>query len=203
MLCESSFRRPEGADRLLAAIRSMDGTRECKRDGSETGEICLRGCFMMLCYYKLPLENQAVDEEGWLHTGDLGFIDQEGYVHLAGRSKEIIIRGGENIIPNEIASAITEHEGVADAKVLGVPDDFFGEAVAAALVLKDGSSFNEDEMRDFLKTRLAKYKIPAYFELYKDFPHLSKGKVDMLNLKKDIVQRVESGAQEHGGTGTA
>lgn len=187
---------------IEVSIRSLDGLRECKRDGTETGEICLRGSFMMLCYYKLPLENQAVDAEGWLHTGDLGYIDQEGYVHLAGRSKEIIIRGGENLIPNEIASAICEHDSIHDVKVLGVPDDFFGEAVAAALLLNDGAKFDEDEMRDFLKTRLAKYKIPAYFEIYEDFPYLSTGKVDMITLKKDIIHRVES-ANDKGSGGTA
>lgn len=173
------------------SVRTLEGNRECKRDGSESGEICLRGSFMMLCYYKLGLENQAIDEDGWLHTGDLGYLDQEGYVHLSGRSKEIIIRGGENIIPNEIATAISEHEGIGDVKVLGVPDDFFGETVAAALLIKDGYTFNEAEMREFLRTRLAKYKIPAYFEVYDNFPYLASGKVDAITLKKDFIQRIE------------
>ena len=173
------------------SVRSLDGNRECKRDGSETGEICLRGSFMMLCYYKLNLEKQAIDEEGWLHTGDLGYLDEEGYVHLSGRSKEIIIRGGENIIPNEIATAISEHEGIGDVKVLGVPDDFFGETVAAAMLIKDGDTFDEAEMREFLRPRLAKYKIPAYFEVYDAFPYLASGKVDSINLKKDFVRRIE------------
>ena len=138
----------------------------------------------------------------WERGGDLGYIDQEGYVHLSGRSKEIIIRGGENIIPNEIASAISEHPAVRDVKVLGVPDDFFGETVAAALLLNDGADFDEDEMREFLKTRLAKYKIPAYFEVYETYPYLSTGKVDMLTLKKDMVQRTEE-ARSQGAGGTA
>ena len=181
------------------SVRSLDGGRECKRDGSETGEICLRGSFMMLCYYKLGLDNQAIDADGWLHTGDLGYLDQEGYVHLSGRSKEIIIRGGENIIPNEIATAISEHEGIGDVKVMGVPDDFFGETVAAAMLLKDGYTFDEAEMREFLRSRLAKYKIPAYFEVYEQFPYLASGKVDGITLKKDFIQRIEEKEEQTAG----
>ena len=181
------------------SVRSLDGSRECKRDGTETGEICLRGSFMMLCYYKLGLDNQAIDADGWLHTGDLGYLDEEGYVHLSGRSKEIIIRGGENIIPNEIATAISEHDGIGDVKVLGVPDDFFGETVAAALLLKDGYTFDEAEMREFLRSRLAKYKIPAYFEVYDSFPYLASGKVDGISLKKDFVQRIEEKEEQTAG----
>lgn len=173
------------------SVRALDTGRECKRDGSESGEICLRGSFMMLCYYKLSLDNQAVDADGWLHTGDLGYLDEEGYVHLSGRSKEIIIRGGENIIPNEIATAISEHDAIADVKVLGVPDDFFGEAVAAAMLIRDGYTFDEAEMREFLKTRLAKYKIPAYFEVFDEFPYLASGKVDGITLKKLYLARIE------------
>ena len=174
---------------IAVSVRDMATGRECKRDGSETGEILLRGYNMMVCYYKLELDRQDFNDEGWLRTGDLGYIDEEGYVHLAGRKKEIIIRGGENIIPNEIASAISEHQAIADVKVLGLPDPFYGEIVAAALLLKDGANFQEEDMRAFLQARIANYKIPAHFVVYDAFPSFSTGKINMLELKQDMIQR--------------
>lgn len=174
---------------IEVSVRDMTTGRECKRDGSETGEILLRGYNMMVCYYKLELDRQDFNDEGWLRTGDLGYIDEEGYVHLAGRKKEIIIRGGENIIPNEIASAISEHEAIADVKVLGLPDPFYGEIVAAALLLKDGADFQEEAMRTFLQTRIANYKIPAHFVVYDAFPSFSTGKINMLELKQDMMEK--------------
>lgn len=174
---------------IEVSVRDMATGRECKRDGSETGEILLRGYNMMVCYYKLELDRQDFNDEGWLRTGDLGYIDEEGYVHLAGRKKEIIIRGGENIIPNEIASAISEHEAIADVKVLGLPDPFYGEIVAAALLLKDGADFQEEAMRTFLQTRIANYKIPAHFVVYDAFPSFSTGKINMLELKQDMMEK--------------
>ena len=116
-------------------------------------------------------------------------MDEEGYIHLVGRKKEIIIRGGENIIPNEIASAISEHEAIADVKVLGLPDAFYGEIVGAAILLKNGAAFEEEEMRAFLEPRLAKYKIPAHFVVYDAFPSFSTGKINMLELKKDMIEK--------------
>lgn len=174
---------------IQVSVRDMTTGRECKRDGSETGEILLKGFNMMVCYYKLELDRQDFNDEGWLCTGDLGYIDQEGYIHLVGRKKEIIIRGGENIIPSEIASAISEHEAIADVKVLGLPDAFYGEIVGAAILLKNGAAFEEEEMRAFLEPRLAKYKIPAHFVVYDAFPSFSTGKINMLELKKDMIEK--------------
>ncbi len=164
-------------------IHSMDGAGE--------GEILLRGYNLMLCYYKLDLNDQAIDEDGWLHTGDLGFLDEEGYLHITGRIKDLIIRGGENIIPNEVASAISEHSSISDVKVMGVPDDFYGEIVVAAICLKQGESFDKDAMNAYLKERIAKYKIPAHYVVYDAFPTLSNGKVDAVNLKKDLIARTK------------
>ena len=174
---------------IQVSVRDMATGRECKRDGSETGEILLKGFNMMVCYYKLELDRQDFNDEGWLCTGDLGYMDEEGYIHLVGRKKEIIIRGGENIIPNEIASAISEHEAIADVKVLGLPDAFYGEIVGAAILLKNGAAFEEEEMRAFLEPRLAKYKIPAHFVVYDAFPSFSTGKINMLELKKDMIEK--------------
>ena len=154
------------------------------------GEIVVQGHNMMCSYYKLPLEKQPFDGEGFLHTGDLGFLDEDGYLHFTGRAKELIIRGGENIMPDEVASAISANENVVDAKVIGVPDETYGEAVSAAVVLKAGASFDEKEMRDFLMTKLAKYKIPTYFFVYDKLPSLANGKIDAVSLKKEIIDRI-------------
>ena len=121
----------------------------------------------------------------------MGFLDDEGYVHFAGRIKELIIRGGENIIPNELAAAISEHESIADVKVVGVPDEVLGEAVAAAVILKDGYVFDEACMREFLSTRLARFKIPAYFFVYEKFPALANGKIDTVSLTKELAEKVK------------
>jgi fatty-acyl-CoA synthase len=155
------------------------------------GEIIVNGSNLMCSYYKLPVDKQPFDENGYLHTGDLGFLDEKGYLHFSGRVKEIIIRGGENIMPNEVASAISMHNSIADVKVIGVPDRILGEAVAAAVVLKEGASFDENEIRNFLMTKLARFKIPSYFFIYEKLPALANGKVDAVSLKKELTEKLE------------
>ncbi len=155
------------------------------------GEILVEGFNLMTCYYKAALDMQAVDGSGWLHTGDLGLLDEEGYLHITGRAKELIIRGGENIMPGEIAAVVSEFPGVADVKVQGVPDDFFGEVVGASVIMRDGKTLDRNELNEFLKTRLAKFKIPAFVFQFDAFPMLSNGKVDAITLKKLMNKRAE------------
>jgi fatty-acyl-CoA synthase len=152
----------------------------------EVGEVTVEGYSLMSCYYKAALDAQSIDDNGWLHTGDLGFIDEEGYLHLTGRAKELIIRGGENIMPSEIAEVISQFPDVADVKVQGVPDDFFGEVVGASIVMKDGKKLDIEELKAFLAQRIAKYKLPAFIFQYDAFPVLSNGKIDAVSLKKDM-----------------
>lgn len=171
-------------------IQNMETKEDCPIGVS--GEILVEGFNLMCAYYKAALTSQAVDEKGWLHTGDLGFLDSEGYLHITGRAKELIIRGGENIMPNEIASAISQNEKVKDVKVLGVPDDFYGEVVCACVAMKDSCEFDEDAMRTFLADKLAKYKIPAYFLVYDELPKLANGKVDAVNLKKEAEEKCKN-----------
>ena len=149
------------------------------------GEILIQGFNLMLGYYKLSLDDQPIDTEGWLHTGDLGKINKNGYLEIKGRIKEIIIRGGENIYPSEMEKAIIEHNNIIDVKVIGVFDEFFGEEVCACVRPKNIDEFSEDEMRNFLKVRIAKYKIPKYFLIYRVFPLLENGKLNIMKLKKD------------------
>lgn len=155
------------------------------------GEVTASGYNTFAGYYKLPLDKQAVDNTGYIRTGDLGYLDQDGYLHLTGRAKELIIRGGENIVPNEIASEISKYAGVADVKVVGIPDDFFGEVVCACIVMRSDTPFEKEKIDLFLKDKLAKYKIPAYYLCYEQFPTLGSGKVDMLRLKKDATIRCQ------------
>ncbi len=172
-------------------IRIYDNDNQSVCKTGVSGEIQVQGYNLMTCYYKADLDSQAIDEDGWLHTGDLGYFDEEGYIHFVGRSKELIIRGGENIIPNEIASAISEAECVADVKVVGVPDEFWGEIVAAAVLIKSGETFDEEKMRTMLSEKLAKYKVPAHFIVYDAFPLLPNGKIDAVNLKNNVVKRIK------------
>ena len=156
----------------------------------QPGEIFIRSKEMIVCYYRLPIENQPLDDEGWLATGDLGVILQDGYLKLVGRAKDLIIRGGENISPGEIADEVAKLPGVADVKVIGVPHEVLGEEVAAAIVLKEGGSFDEDAARQTLTAKLAKYKVPAYFVIIDKFPLLGSGKIDAITLKKDVLAKL-------------
>jgi fatty-acyl-CoA synthase len=177
-------------DNIKIKIQNRDTGEDMP--AGESGEILIQGFNLMTGYYKLPIEEQAIDENGWLHTGDMGSLDEEGYLTLSGRYKELIIRGGENIMPQEVADAVSALEGVKDAKVVGVPSDFFGEEVCACICPDGSMPFNEEQARVKLKEKLAKYKIPSYFLIYDRLPTLATGKVDMVALKKDAAKRILS-----------
>lgn len=139
----------------------------------------------MAGYYNMPEEaKEVLDDEGWLHTGDMGFLDKEGYVHLTGRRKDLIIRGGENISPSEIEHALENDERISMCKAIGVPDDHYGEEVCLCVVLKEGVVCTETELRDILNVRLAAFKIPRYVLFFDSFPVSSTGKVLARELKK-------------------
>ena len=175
-------------DGIEIEIRSL-ANGEKVEDG-EPGEIFIRSKEMIISYYRLPIEKQPLDDEGWLATGDLGVILPDGYLKLVGRAKDLIIRGGENISPGEIADAVAQLPGVADVKVLGVPHEVLGEEVAAAIVLKEGQTFDEDAARQTMSEKLAKYKVPAYFVIMDKFPLLGSGKIDAITLKKEILSKL-------------
>ena len=157
-------------------------------DSDGIGEILIQGFNLMLGYYKLGLDEQPIDAEGWLHTGDLGKLYADGYLNLTGRIKEMIIRGGENIYPAEVEAAISEDENISDVKVFGLPHNFFGEIVCACVQIKN-LPFDEEKLRDDLTGRLAKFKIPEYFFVYDEFPRLGSGKIDVVSLKKDVAKK--------------
>ena len=157
----------------------------------ETGEICARGMNVLTAYYKLDVKDQPIDEQGWLHTGDLGFLAPDGYLHFSGRLKNLIIRGGENISPGEICAVLTEADDVADARAFGIPDPLMGELVGAAILLRPNANADEASLRAFAEARLAKYKWPVRYVFYEEFPILSNGKVDEIGLKKDFLAKAE------------
>lgn len=174
------------------SIKICDRETGAECNVGQQGEILVQGTNLMTGYYKASLDDQAFDEEGWLHTGDLGYIREDGYLCLAGRLKELIIRAGENIMPGQVEQAITGLECIKNVKVVGVPSEFFGEEVCACILLKDGYTFDEDEARNYLQQHLAKFKIPSYFEIYDSFPMLATGKINGPALREDVIWRIGS-----------
>lgn len=174
-------------DLIKIMIQDVETKEECKIGG--IGEILIKGEFLMSGYYKTPIEKQDFDSDGWFHTGDLGYLDEEDYIHFAGRKKELIIRGGENIFPGEIQDLASTYKGIFAVQIVGLPDEYYGEIVGCALVLKKNASFDEEDFKNYLGSHLAKHKIPSCIVVYDAFPLLANGKVDVLTLKKDMISR--------------
>jgi len=156
-----------------------------------TGEICFRGYHIMQGYYGDPAATaKAIDNDGWLHSGDLGVMDAEGYVRITGRLKEMIIRGGENIYPREIEDLLFTHPQVAQVAVFGVPDDFYGEEIMAWIKVREGDLLSEDEVRDFCRSGLAHFKVPRYIEFVDDFPMTVTGKMQKFKMREMAVVKM-------------
>ena len=151
----------------------------------EVGEICVRGYVVMQGYYGLPeTTSQVIDPDGWLHTGDVGYLDADGNIHMTGRIKELIIRGGENISPAEIENIASAWPAVRQCKAVGVTDAHYGEEVCLCILLKEGAAWEEEPFRTWLRERLAAFKVPRYILLLDDLPRTSTGKVRPAELKK-------------------
>jgi len=150
------------------------------------GELCCRGYNVMKGYYNNPEATRAaLDPERWLHTGDEASVDPDGYFRITGRIKDIIIRGGENIAPKEVEDRLREHASVADAYVYGIADEFFGEAVAAAVRVKSGTSPSPDELIAWCASELAKFKVPKCVRFVEEFPMTASGKIQKFKLRED------------------
>ncbi len=156
----------------------------------EVGEVVVKGFCQMNGYYGLPDEKQAIDADGWLHTEDLGRFDEDGFLELTGRIKDIIIRCGENISPSEIESVLLSDENILSAKVMGAPHKNWGESVEACIVAKDPEAFDEERMKELLKQKISSFKIPSHFFLYPHFPMMENGKTNVQNLRKDMLQKL-------------
>ncbi|KAA1380444.1 AMP-binding protein [Aeromicrobium fastidiosum] len=151
----------------------------------EPGELCTRGYSVMLGYWDQPEKTaEAVDADGWMHTGDLGVMDEDGYVNITGRIKDLVIRGGENISPFEVEQFLMTHPDVIDAQVIGVPDDKYGEELMAWLRVREGATPPDaDAVREFCRGRLAHYKIPRYVHHVDEFPMTITGKVRKVEMR--------------------
>jgi fatty-acyl-CoA synthase len=157
----------------------------------ESGELMTRGFLVMKGYYNLPEKTaEAIDSEGWLHTGDLATMNEKGYVNIVGRVKDMIIRGGENIYPAEIEEFLMRHPDIAEAQVVGVPDSFMGEEVAAVLRLKPGSAANEESIQQYCRDRISRHKVPRYVSFVTAFPLTSSGKVKKFELKEQLIKEL-------------
>jgi fatty-acyl-CoA synthase len=167
---------------------------ECKVVDPETGaivprgtpgELCTRGYSVMLSYWNDPdATARAIDEARWMHTGDIALMNEDGYVSISGRIKDIIIRGGENIYPREVEEYLYTHPKVSEVQVIGVPDDYYGEEVCAWIRLRDGQVATEEEFREFCRGEIATYKIPRYIRFTTDFPLTVTGKVQKFRMRE-------------------
>ena len=184
--------------RVNTVGRSLPGV-ECKIVDVETGkdlppnvdgEFVARGYNVMKGYYKMPEATKAViDENGWLHTGDMARCDENGYYKITGRIRDMIIRGGENIYPKEIEDFIYTHPKVEDVQVIGVPDKQYGEEIMACVILREGETMTADELKDYVRSHMAKHKTPRYVDFVADFPMNAAGKILKYKMREQAVEK--------------
>jgi fatty-acyl-CoA synthase len=157
----------------------------------EPGELCTRGYSVMLGYWDDPERTgEAIDAARFMHTGDLATMDEDGYLKIVGRSKDMIIRGGENVYPREIEEFLYTHDAISDAAVYGVPDPRYGEAVMVSVILRDGAELGEDELRDYCADKIAHYKVPKYVVFVDAFPMTVTGKVQKFKMRDAAVEEL-------------
>jgi fatty-acyl-CoA synthase len=182
-----------------AEVKIIDIETGATLPPGKQGELCGRGYMVMKGYYKMPEETaKVIDADGWLHTGDLAVMDENGYCKITGRIKQMIIRGGENIYPREIEEFLYLHPKISDVQIYGVPDRKYGEQVMAAVILKKGVEMAEDEVRDFCKGKIANYKIPKYVKFVSSFPMTASGKIQKFKLREMAIKELNLGDEETG-----
>mgnify|MGYP002522606277 FL=1 len=178
-----------GASLFAVETKIVDPeTGEDLPDGQD-GEFCARGYNIMRGYYKMPEATAAaIDKDGWLHSGDLARRDSNGYYKITGRIKDMIIRGGENIYPKEIEDFLYTNPKVKDVQVIGVPDKQYGEEIMACIILREGESATEEEIKDFCRASMAKHKTPRYVRFVTEFPMNAAGKILKYKMRDDAVE---------------
>ncbi|HEX6391720.1 MAG TPA: AMP-binding protein [Solirubrobacteraceae bacterium] len=157
----------------------------------ESGEFCTRGYLVMSGYWDDPERTaEAIDAAGWMHTGDLATMDDDGYVRIVGRIKDMVIRGGENVYPREIEEFLYTHPAVGDVQVVGVPDERFGEEIMAWVIPREGATIDAEELRGFCKGKIAHYKIPRYVTCCDEFPMTVTGKIQKHKLREQAIEEL-------------
>ena len=188
--CRSTFnppneeRRPGSCGKPIGNEMKVFDENDQEVPDGQLGEIVLRGPNIFKAYFKNPDATEKAFANGWFHTGDIGYRDSDGFFYVADRKSDMIIRGGENIYPREIDDLLYNHPGVAQAAVIGVPDELYGEEVTAFIVLKDGSKISADELIEFCKAHLADYKCPKTVHFVDDIPKGPTGKL----LKRELAK---------------
>jgi fatty-acyl-CoA synthase len=196
---DTGERRTETVGRNLPhqEVKVVDTTTGRTLPLGRVGEVCFRGYHVMKGYYGDPeATRKAVDEAGWLHSGDLGCMEEKGYLRITGRLKEMIIRGGENIYPREIEDVLFTHPKVAEVAVFGIPDTFYGEEVVAWIQLRTGEQATEEDMREFCRVNLAHFKVPKYIFFVEEFPLTVTGKVQKFRAREITLQWMGMGGEE-------
>ncbi len=182
-----------GKPHCQAEIRLVDETGKDVPQG-EVGEIICRGEHQMSCYWDMPEETSKTIRDGWLYTGDLGRFDDEGYIYIVGRSKDMIISGGQNIYPAELERMLLKHPNIAEAAVVGVPDKEWGEAVLAVVALKEGLSMTEKEVTDYIKKNMSSYNKPRYVKFTDALPRTAAtGKIQKAELRTKYTKELNLG----------
>ena len=172
-------------------IKIIDSETGRELPDGQSGELCSRGHVVMLGYFNLPQKTaEAIDADGWLHSGDLAMRTPEGYFRITGRLKDLIIRGGENIYPREIEERLYQHPAVEDVQIVGVPDRKYGEEVLAWIKLRPGSTVAEQDLRDFCRASLAHFKTPRYIKFIDSFPTTVTGKIQKYKIRELAIQEL-------------
>ena len=180
---------------IEVSIKDPENNTEMSRN--TVGEICCRGYNVMRGYYNNPEGTaKAVDEDGWLHSGDLGTMDEEGYVTVTGRLKDMIIRGGENVYPREIEEFLYRMEGILDVQVAGVPSRKYGEEVGAFIILKPDVALEPEDVQDFCRGEISRYKIPKYIAFVDSYPMTASGKIQKYKLRELAAELFPQAMQE-------
>ncbi|MDO5103335.1 MAG: AMP-binding protein [Lautropia sp.] len=196
--CQSSTDTP--LDKRVSTVGTVQPHLEVKiidPDTGETvprgqsGELCTRGYSVMHGYWNDPDNTaKAIDDEQWMHTGDLATMDDEGYINIVGRIKDMVIRGGENIYPREIEEILYRHPKIQDVQIVGLPDKKYGEELCAWIIIKPGETLVEDDVRDYCRTQMAHYKVPRYIRFVSEFPMTVSGKIQKFRIREEMSEEL-------------